>query len=368
MGAGLTRLIGDRPGVLAALRVAEGLFEDTRTPVCARAVWLSTWFETHPAAQPLAVAVENGGLLAGLGVFAVTRRGPLRTVTLAGAGPSDYGRLPVRDGRAAAALAEGIADLLRAVRRPWRLRLAQLPHGDPVAAALAAALPGARLVPGQGCPQLAFGPHRALDRHMSANARRAARQSRSRLARAGVAVRIERARDPDAVRRLLPGVIALRRRRDHAVGRRSDLDDEAGRLFYIRVVCRLADAGAVDLPTLWLDDRLAAYALGLRDGATCRSWDGRISPDWPYLSLGPVLRAEWISALLAEPGVAGIDWMRGELRHKMQVATHVIGAQHLLAESSRLVGGAQRRVAGLRRAARRVTPERVRRRMRLRGI
>src|SRR5205823_13017390 len=140
-------------------------------------VWLTTWFETHPAAQPLAVAVETGRRLAGLGVFEMTRRGPLRTITLAAAGPSDHGRLPARDAEAAAALADGIVDLLRGLPRPWRLRLAQLPHDDPVAAALAGALPGARLRPGQGCPQLAFGADRVLDRHISASGRRAVRQS-----------------------------------------------------------------------------------------------------------------------------------------------------------------------------------------------
>jgi hypothetical protein len=50
-------------------------------------------------------------------------------------------RLLARDVAAAEALADGIVELLRAHRGPWRLDLAGLPLGDPTLRALAARLP-----------------------------------------------------------------------------------------------------------------------------------------------------------------------------------------------------------------------------------
>ena len=172
---------------------------------------------------------------------------------------------------------------------------------------------------------------------------------------------MDRTSDPAAVRRLLPELVAIHRARDHGHGRRSDLDDDARRLFYIRVICRLADAGAIDIPTLWLDGRLAAFFVGIRDGSTYRSWDGRMSSAWPNLPLGRVLRTELIGALLADPSLTAVDWMRGELQHKMQSVSHVLHTQQLLAESSPLLRLATERASALRHAARDATPDRVRR-------
>jgi CelD/BcsL family acetyltransferase involved in cellulose biosynthesis len=361
------RLVRGRPAVLRTLRAADELFEHTEAPVCARALWLSTWLEAFPAVDPVALAVEVDGRLTGLACLAVSRHGPVRTVTLAADGPSDYGWLPARDAGSAVALADGIADLLRTLPRPWRLRLSQLQPDDPVAARLLAVLPGALAVPGQGCPQLTFGPERVLERHMSASGRRSARQGLARLAASGLEVRVERTSDPAAVRRLLPELVAIHRARDHGHGRRSDLDDEARRLFYIRVICRLADAGAIDIPTLWLDGRLAAFFVGIWDGGTYRSWDGRMSSAWPNLPLGRVLRTELIAALLADPSLTAVDWMRGELQHKMQSVSHVLRTQQLVAESSALLRAATEQAIALRHAVRDATPDRVRRWIRSAG-
>jgi CelD/BcsL family acetyltransferase involved in cellulose biosynthesis len=343
--------------VLRTLYGADELFDHTNAPVCARALWVSTWLEAFPTVD----LVEADGRLTGLACLAVSRRGPVRTVTLAADGPSDYGWLPARDAGSAVALADGIADLLRTLPRPWRLRLSQLRPDDPVAARLLGVLPGSRAVPGQGCPQLTFGPERVLEAHVSASGRRSARQGRARLAASGLEVRMDRTSDPAAVRRLLPELVAIHRARDHGHGRRSDLDDDARRLFYIRVICRLADAGAIDIPTLWLDGRLAAFFVGIRDGSTYRSWDGRMSSAWPNLPLGRVLRTELIGALLADPSLTAVDWMRGELQHKMQSVSHVLHTQQLLAESSPLLRLATERASALRHAARDATPDRVRR-------
>lgn len=358
-----------RNPVLDVLAAAADLFAETRTPVCARATWLSTWIEAFGDQEPVAVVVDRGDRLDALACLAVSRRGPLRTVRLAGAGPSDYGRLPARDAVAAAALADGIAGVLHGLRSPWRLHLDQLPVADPVVGALLAALPRAYTEDGQPCPQVVFGADRE-PAQLTASGRRTLRKARDRLDRTGLAMTVDRTRDPEQVRRLLPDLIALHRDRDHSVGRRSDLDDPGRRAFYAAVASRLADSGQVEIFVLRLDGRLAAFSLGLRDGSVFRGWDGRICSDWPELSLGVLLRAELVTALLAEPGITAIDQCRGVLQHKMHGVTAVVPTLALRAESSPGVTRALRAGTWLhhelrRQVRRRVPPDLFRRLRRL---
>ena len=368
---GSYRLLRGRGQVSRVLESARGLFEATGTPVPARTEWLSCWLAAFEAVEPVAVVAGDPTEPTGLACLAVTRLGPFRTVTLVGDGPSDYGRMPVRDEAAAEAVAAGIVSLLTAMPRPWRLRLAQLPVDDPVASRLRTALPGARLEPGQNCPRLTISPGRTLEQHMSSSGRRAARQGRDRLAKTGLRSSIARIRDPAEIRQLLPDIVALHRGRDHALGRRSDLDGQPRRRFYVAVVSQLADIGAIELFTLRLEGELVAFFLGLRDESTAgtvyRSWDGRISSGYPHLALGRVLRAHLIEAILADPDVGEIDWMRGELQHKMLAVTHAQPAQQLLAESSPLVDVVIRYTNLTRHQVRDHLPDRLRRLIRGRG-
>ena len=352
-----------RPALEEVLPHAEDLLDATGTPLSARPPWTTTWLRAFPSARPVTVVAGTGGRVDGLACLAVTRTGPVRTVTLAGDGPSDYGRLPARDPAAAAALAEGIAGYLAGLRGPWRLRLAQLPIDDPVAARLAELLPAARVGEGQGCPQLALAPERTLERHVSASSRRSARQSRDKVTRAGLTQEVEHVRDAARIRALLPELVELHRTRDHVLGRRSDLDDPRRRGFYAGVAARLATAGRADVFTLRLDGALAAYHLGFRDGSVFRSWSGRISSAWPSISLGGMLRLELIGGLIADPALDRIDWCRGALQHKMHAVTEVVPAIELTAESSPAVRDLLVRAARLRREVRRRMPDDLRRRL-----
>jgi CelD/BcsL family acetyltransferase involved in cellulose biosynthesis len=215
---------------------------------------------------------------------------------------------------------------------------------------------------------MSFGADRSPERHMSAKARRAARRGMARLAEAGVHVRVDRVSDPGGVRELLPEIVALHRARDHALGRRSDLDRASRRAFYVSVVRELADAGQLDVWTLRLDDALGAFVVGVRDGGSYRALDARIADLWPSASPGQVLRTEMITALLADPAVSELDWMRGELRHKMQDATHVVPTEQVLAESSPMVGAALQGWQAVRRQVRDRIPDRAREWVRSRGF
>jgi CelD/BcsL family acetyltransferase involved in cellulose biosynthesis len=358
--AGATvRVARGRHAVLEALAAATDLFDQTGVPFCARPLWLSTWY-SRTKTGPLAVSVERDGKTVALACLAIGRTGPLRTVALAGDGPSDYGRLPACDNDAAVALAGGVVEVLTGLRQPWRLRLAQLPVDDPVARELLYALPGARLAPAQGSPAMGFGPDRAPERHLSAKGRRAARRGRARLAEAGVSVRVDRVHRPDEIRGLLTEVVALHRARDRALGRRSDLDRVPRRIFFVAALCALADNGQVDIWTLRCDGALGAYVVGVRDGASYRTLDARIADTWQSASPGQILRTDMITALLADPALTELDWMRGELRHKMQDATQVVAAQHLIAESSPALTSALRHWQRVRQEVRTRVPQSTR--------
>jgi CelD/BcsL family acetyltransferase involved in cellulose biosynthesis len=206
-----------------------------------------------------------------------------------------------------------------------------------------------------------FNPDRAPERHLATKCRRAARRGRARLAKEGVTVRVDRVREPAEVRDLLPEVVALHRERDHALGRRSDLDPPSRRAFYLDMVRALAAAGQLDIWALRMDDALGAYVVGVRDGRSYRTLDARMADRWQAVSPGQILRTEMITRLLAEPGLAELDWMRGELRHKMQDATHVVAAEQLLAESSALVTSALQGWQSLRGQVRDRVPAQARR-------
>jgi CelD/BcsL family acetyltransferase involved in cellulose biosynthesis len=180
------------------------------------------------------------------------------------------------------------------------------------------------------------------------------------LDEAGVRVDVERISDPAGVRGLLPEIVALHRARDRSVGRRSDLDRLSRRAFYVNVVRGLADLGRLDIWALRLDGALGAFVVGVSDHTSYRALDARIADLWPSASPGQLLRTEMITALLAEPGLAELDWLRGELRHKMQDATHVVATEQLSAESSPMVTTALRGWHDLRQGVRDRIPNQVR--------
>jgi hypothetical protein len=142
-----TRVVAGRAGVARELRAAGPLLAALRAPVTARAPWLTAALaldDAHLAGpRPVAVVVDppdGRGAPRGLAPL-VLRRGPRLAVTLLGDGlPVPAGaapaRLPAGDDDAAEHLAAGVLDLLDRVRRPWTLRLAGLPLGDPTLRAI----------------------------------------------------------------------------------------------------------------------------------------------------------------------------------------------------------------------------------------
>ena len=318
----------------------DDLLARTDAPISARRPWWDAWAEAFDEVPWL---LTEPGPDASLSAAAPLvrrsgsqRRGrrPARTdVVLLGHGTSDFARLPAIDGAAAEALAERIVAELDALEGPWRLRLEHLPPGDPTALHLARLLPVSRwTVPwDRASPYLRLAPDAALEDFYSSSGRKKMRRTRRAFERAGGTVR--HITDGDQIAALLPTLATLRRERDHAQDRRSDLDDPRYHAFWSSLVTTLSAAGEAEVALAEVDGDAVAYDIGLLDGPAYRVWDGRIATRAEELSPGRVLRDADLERAL-ELGCAELDHQRGVTVVKMQLASDVRAVSVLEAWSS----------------------------------
>lgn len=242
-----TRTVLGRSHVAAEVRAAVPLARALAAPVTAAAPWLTAVLAVQAARRwprPLPAAVGVGsrgtGRTEGLAVLELSGAGPVVTATLLGdalpvPGGRPHARLLARDDDAAERLAAGVLDLLTGLRRPWRLRLAGLPLGDPVVRALARRRPDARVATARSLLLV------------------------DRLDGAGP---VERTREPRALDRVLPDLLAA-----EPDARARDLVRAAARLHAV--------LGQVEVATVREDGRLRAGLLTLVDGADRLPWWGR---------------------------------------------------------------------------------------------
>ncbi len=312
----------------------DDLLTGTAAPVSARRTWWEAWtsaFDEDP--WLLTEPGADGGLSAAAPLVRRRRRRDRTEVVLLGHGTSDLARLPARDGAASRALAERIVAGLAGLEGAWHLRLEHLPPGDPTAFHLARLLPGCRwtLPWDRASPYLVLEPGTGPEEYYSSSGRSKMRRARRGFERAGGTVR--HVRDPDEIARLLPALAALRRDRDHAQDRRSDLDDPRYHRFWSALVLGLAASAELELALGEVDGELLAYDIGLLDGDAYRIWDGRFAPGAEALSPGRVLRDADLARAL-ELGCLELDHQRGITMAKMQLASDVRPVSVLEAWSS----------------------------------
>ncbi|MGY1671075.1 hypothetical protein [Geodermatophilus sp. SYSU D00710] len=238
-----TRVVLGRARVAHEVRAAVPLARSVRSPLTASAPWLTTVLAVQaahrrPRLLPAAVVVgpHRSARPDALALLALASAGPVVTATLLGDGlPVPGGRpaarLPARDDDAAALLAAGVLGLLTSFRRPWRLRLAGLPLGDPTVRALARLRPDA---------VVATTRSRRLVDDLDALA-------------AATGARVERSRDARALDAALPALLAGER------------DPRARDL--VRAAARLhAAVGRLEVATVTDGGRLRGGLLTLLDG------------------------------------------------------------------------------------------------------
>lgn len=338
-------------------------------PCVARPVLLRAWASCMPEWCPLVVEVRRDGSPAALAALAVRepalRDGRLWTeVGVLGSDQVDYAPIFALDERAAVRLAGVLAAWLQAGRRPWSLRLPQLPTCSRFAAELARLLPALETRPGQVTPRLWIGSDRGLPANTSHNFRRSARAGWRRMRREGVAAAVEDIRDEAGMAGALDDVVALRRARDHQSGRRSHLDDPRMNEFYRNTCLSLARESYLWCVLLRAGgNELLAYAVNLRDGSTVRAWDGRVAPAALPYNAARVCDLWMIESVLADSAIAEIDWMRGDSANKRQVCNGAVDHVTVLAASSSALLALHDGVARARAQVRAAIPVALRTRM-----
>lgn len=293
-------------------------------PLTARRPWMQTWVDCYEDWEPWVLALSSGnGRLEAVAALARRQRGPLLEVRGLGQGPADELRLPLREPALAHRIGSDVLAALGGSALPWHLQIDQLPAGCPVAVHLRSATRTASLKPGQGLPRVAVEAGACWTKYLRKSARQSERTARNRLAGLGILVQETWTSDADEIDASLPDLMRVHRARDLSLGRRPDHDDFRAATFYQRIVRQQARGNHVELLRLLLDGDLAAYVLAFRDGQTLRVWDARLNPRYAQYSAGRLSHATTLRKVVDDPGLAELDWMRGEEPYKLASATHI---------------------------------------------
>ena len=335
-GAQLTVRAYSGAGIAAECAGFDRLAGRLGLPLTARLDYLSGYAAAYPEWRPWVVAVTgaDGEWLAGA-LLARRRRFGLTQVVGLGREVCDHGRLPAADPAAAAALADGIAHRLAAIRGGWTLQLEQLPAGDPVAAALAARLSPVEQSAGVGLPRIELSAGRDPKTYLNKKFRQQVDVARRRFAAAGVQPQVVYLHRPGEVGPLLDDLLAIRRGRDRTALYRRELDDERRARWWCTAMLTFAARGQLELAVLDVGTGPpAAYVAAVLDGPVYRVWDGRLNDAWHQQWPGQLLYGEVLRRVIADPGYTEVDYLRGETPFKMRTATGVVHTANLAAWSS----------------------------------
>lgn len=311
----------------------------TSAPVTARLPWLRAWLGAYAPDDPWAVAVRESrtGRLDAVALLSSRAHDDHDEITPLGRRQLDRGFLPARTPAAADALGIAVATRLSARRRPWVLRLGQLPAGDRVAASVARRLDGARTLPGQPIPKVTLAPAGSAADLLGKGLRKQLRKARNRVADDGIDITVGFAADYEPVAVLLDEVERTHRAREHHARRVSDLESSPGLRFWREVILGHAKRGEVEVATLRLGDQLAAYVVSLLDGDAYRVFDGRFAPAWSRYSPGRLLETATLERAAGDPRYLEVDWMNGCASEKLLTANAADLTEHLVAASPGMV-------------------------------
>jgi hypothetical protein len=321
--------------VQARAAVFERVFRDTGEPLTGR--WPSEliWMQTHPKYEPWGVLIERNGVCVAAALLTRRWRGFWQIGKPAGGG--DPLHFAAVDDDSAQRLAESILGAVRSFGWPWRLEISDLPRADPVAAYLRSCWPHSQSCPTPPVPHLLFAAGEPLSAYLSHNTRSAVAKARNRIRREGIQLVEEWTRDIERIRDLMPKLLNVYCRRYHQLRRRSIADDPVYRNFLTAFVLEHANQGLVELLTLYLNRELAAFALCVLDNKEYWVLVSKASPDWLRYSPGTIANAEVVRHAFESPGVRGVNWGAGLLRHKLSGMVTLDFRQTLLAWSSPIV-------------------------------
>jgi hypothetical protein len=306
-------VVGTR-AVLACLPEIERLAVALRVPVTARTGWIRAQLDAapRPAAWFAGVLGDDDTLLAA----AVVLEDDVLGARLAGGGDGHRTAVVAVDEQAAMLLGRRVAEV--ADRRGHDGVVAERLQDDVVARAFATGA-GARVSPAPVVPLLTRDAGSALVAYLSHGTRKTLRKARNRLVADGRRGEVVfTARDAEVVA-AFPELERIYRASDERHGVTSLLDTPEGVAAWRARLRRLLDQRCLELATLVVDGRLAAYVLGVPDGDWYRVLDGRIDEALARYAPGRLLEAAVLERALAR-GVRGVDWMTSVAPESLLVA------------------------------------------------
>ena len=315
----------------------DALHEAVGSHVMARNAWLQACMAHEDRYTPLSIVVPGiGERLEAAALLGVRMRGWRREVVALGHGRSDATAFPARTPAAAAVLADAIVSTVRSLRRPWKLTVRHLAHGDPVAARVAASLRYGRLVEDEVSPCLRFVPGGDLRSYVGKRFVKNRRRRIAKLAALGTPVVEATTREAGEIAAALPEIVEVGRRRDRAMHRANLSDTAVGAGFFRDAVLGHARLGEMLLVTARIGGELAGYALCFVDRDVLRVWNCRFDPAWGEFGIGQICRSALIEYAIAE-GMAEVDWMLGNEPYKAALSNGARRTEDLFGASGALM-------------------------------
>lgn len=291
---------------IEGLRQSAEFIDELSEEFCTTSTWLLAAAELLPGNAAIMVLDRDGGVV-GLAPLSVVSRGPVRDISFLGGEHVDYCRLFARDRHAALVLGDALADWLGSLPA-WSLELVQLHPGDPVLARLAQRLPNVSVAAGPPMPRI---EHLERGFEIGRTWRKHVKSAENRLRTDQRDVEHLVVTSPAELARWLPAVIEVRRGRDHALGRRSQLDAPRVQAFYTRVVQEAVAAGRCRIYLQVVDGQVGGFSTIMLDGDTHRIFDGRVAEDFQRYKGGLTTAVHAVEDAIGTPGVVTYDWLRG---------------------------------------------------------
>jgi hypothetical protein len=311
-------VVQGRAAVGELLAAYDVLARRCRVPVTARAAWLRARLDADDLASPWAVVVRgaDGALVAAAVLLdppaghpgaALDGRGG--SVVLASGGQGYRAGVAAVDPDAARRLGAALAVELprRAPGCPVELG----PLADDERTGWLAGALGAHVVQAEPVPWVRTDHGGDVAEYLSHGIRKTLRKSRNRMAADGLTPRIRFTGSADEVAGLLPAMEDAFRGRDREHGLPCLLDSPVGLRLWRGRLLRLLDAGLLEVATLTVDDRLAAYVVGVPDDNRYGVLEGRFVTALARYAPGRLLEAAVLQRVADDDRFVGLDWMTG---------------------------------------------------------
>ena len=323
------------PDVRACAKDITALNDDLDVPVMARWPWLESWAEAFEYWTPLMVSIRSAdtGQLIAAAFLATMERAEGTAVIAMGHASSLHTSLQARDSDSAAALATAIAQTLGELPGVWSLDLEQIQDQDPTLQFLADELDHSQLLPELRIPRVVFATAHHIDDILTKSKRKQLRRATRRIQDSGLEMTMGFDRGRAISSALIDEVEAVHVSRDRDSRRNSDLDRPSEREFWRRIVEAENDDWEIEIASLRLDGKLAAYVVAILDNDSYRVYDGRMSTEFQDYSPGRLIEAAALSRAMADPRYAVLDWMSGIAAEKLLTANIAEGRARLVATS-----------------------------------